>query len=112
MGTFADLLESTVTVEMDLHRSYAEEFGIGEAELETTTPSPTTRAYTDFLVRTAALGTFGDTVAPPPAVHGDLNETGTRLALRAASRTTSGTPRGSTCTRARSSRNSRTGARD
>jgi len=48
MGTFADLLESTVTVEMDLHRSYAEEFGIGEAELEATTPSPTTRAYTDF----------------------------------------------------------------
>jgi len=112
MGTFADLLESTVTVEMDLHRSYAEEFGIGEAELEATTPSPTTRAYTDFLVRTAALGTFGDTVAALLPCMWGFNETGTRASLRAASRTTSGTPRGSTCTRARSSRNSRTGARD
>jgi len=113
MGTFADLLESTVTVEMDLHRSYAEEFGIGEAELEATTPSPTTRAYTDFLVRTAALGTFGDTVAALlPCMCGDLTKRA-RASLRAASRTTSGTPRGSTCTtRARSSRNSRTGARD
>jgi len=79
-GTFADLLESTVTVEMDLHRSYAEEFGIGEAELEATTPSPTTRAYTDFLVRTAALGTFGDTVAALLPCMWGFNETGTRLA--------------------------------
>jgi len=76
MGTFADLLESTVTVEMDLHRSYAEEFGIGEAELEATTPSPTTRAYTDFLVRTAALGTFGDTVAALLPCMWGFNETG------------------------------------
>jgi len=65
---------------MDLHRSYAEEFGIGEAELETTTPSPTTRAYTDFLVRTAALGTFGDTVAALLPCMWGFNETGTRLA--------------------------------
>jgi len=65
---------------MDLHRSYAEEFGIGEAELEATTPSPTTRAYTDFLVRTAALGTFGDTVAALLPCMWGFNETGTRLA--------------------------------
>ncbi|MEF8840327.1 MAG: thiaminase II [Haloarculaceae archaeon] len=79
MGTFADLLESTVNVEMDLHRSYAAEFGISEAELEATQPSPTTRAYTDFLVRTAALGTFGDLVtALLPCMWG-FNETGKRL---------------------------------
>ena len=63
MGTFAELLDSTVNVEMDLHRSYAAEFGLSEADLEATEPSPTTRASTDFLVRTAALGSFGDTVA-------------------------------------------------
>ena len=79
MGTFADLLESTVNVEMDLHRSYAAEFGISEAELEATEPSPTTRAYTDFLVRTAALGTFGDLVAALLPCMWGFNETGKRL---------------------------------
>jgi len=33
MGTFAELLESTVNTEMGLHRSYAAEFGIDEEEL-------------------------------------------------------------------------------
>ena len=80
MGTFAELLESTVNVEMDLHRSYAAEFGLDEAELESTEPSPTTRASTDFLVRTAALGTFGDLVAALLPCMWGFNETGKRLA--------------------------------
>ncbi|HKJ59059.1 MAG TPA: thiaminase II, partial [Halobacteriales archaeon] len=80
MGTFAGLLESTITTEMDLHRTYAAEFGIDESELEATEPSPTTRAYTDFLVRTAALGTFGDLVAALLPCMWGFNETGTRLA--------------------------------
>ncbi|QLG63673.1 thiaminase II [Halorarum salinum] len=84
MRTFADLLDSTVDVEMDLHRSYAAEFGIDEAELEATTPSPTTRAYTDFLVRTAALGTFGDLVAALLPCMWGFNETGKRLAAAGA----------------------------
>ena len=80
MGTFAELLESTINTEMDLHRTYAAEFGITEAELEATEPSPTTRAYTDFLVRTAALGTFGDLVAALLPCMWGFNETGRRLA--------------------------------
>jgi thiaminase/transcriptional activator TenA len=80
MGTFADLLDSTINDEMDLHRAYAAEFGIPEAELEATDPSPTTRAYTDFLVRVAATGTFGDLVAALLPCMWGFNETGTRLA--------------------------------
>lgn len=80
MGTFAELLGSTVNVEMDLHRSYAESFDISHAELEATHPSPTTRAYTDFLVRTAALGSFGDIVAALLPCMWGFNETGKRLA--------------------------------
>ena len=79
MGTFAGLLESTINTEMDLHRAYAAEFGIDESELEATEPSPTTRAYTDFLVRTAALGTFGDLVAALLPCMWGFNETGKRL---------------------------------
>ncbi|PSP81880.1 thiaminase II [Halobacteriales archaeon QS_1_68_17] len=82
MGTFADLLDATVNEEMDLHRSYAAEFGIGEADLEATEPSPTTRAYTDFLVRTAATGTFGDVVAALLPCMWGFNETGKRLEAR------------------------------
>jgi thiaminase/transcriptional activator TenA len=80
MGSFGKLLDSTVNVEMDLHRSYAAEFDIAESELEATDPSPTTRAYTDFLVRTAALGSFGDVVAALLPCMWGFNETGNRLA--------------------------------
>ena len=80
MGTFATLLEETITTEMDLHRSYAAELGISEDELEATVPSPTTRAYTDFLVRTAVDGTFGDSVAAILPCMWGFNDTGRRLA--------------------------------
>ena len=80
MRTFADLLESTVETEMALHREYAAEFGIDESELEATDPSPTTRAYTDFLVRTATDGSFGDLVAAILPCMWGFNETGERLA--------------------------------
>jgi thiaminase/transcriptional activator TenA len=79
MGTFAELLDATINTEMDLHREYAAEFGIGEAKLEATEPSPTTRAYTDFLVRVAATGTFGDLVAALLPCMWGFNETGRRL---------------------------------
>ena len=82
MGTFAELLDSTINTEMDLHRAYAADFGISEAALQATEPSPTTRGYTDFLVRTAATGTFGDLVtALLPCMWG-FNVTGERLAER------------------------------
>ncbi|ELZ43686.1 transcriptional activator TenA [Halorubrum coriense DSM 10284] len=80
MGRFATLLESTVNTEMDLHRSYAAEFGIDEDELAATNLSPTTRGYTDFLIRTASHGTFGDLVAALLPCMWGFNETGTRLA--------------------------------
>lgn len=60
---FAELLEATARTEMDLHRSYAAEFGIDAQSLEREPPAPTTRAYTDFLLRTAALGDFAELAA-------------------------------------------------
>jgi thiaminase/transcriptional activator TenA len=80
MGTFAELLHETLHTEMDLHRAYAAEFGISESELEATEPSPTTRGYTDFLVRVASLGTFGDLVAALLPCMWGFNETAERLA--------------------------------
>ena len=82
MGTFAELLDATINTEMDLHREYATEFDVSEADLEATEPSPTTRAYTDFLVRVAATGTFGDLVAALLPCMWGFNETARRLAAQ------------------------------
>ncbi len=42
--------------EMDLHRSFAEEYGLTPADLEAVEKAPTCQAYTDHLVRTAREG--------------------------------------------------------
>ena len=54
MRRLATLLTETLETELDLHRSYVAEFGVAEADLAAETMLPTTRAYTDFLVRHAA----------------------------------------------------------
>ncbi|MCL7974975.1 MAG: thiaminase II [marine benthic group bacterium] len=63
MGWYAQVLDLTLNTEMALHREYAARFGISESELETEEMWPTTRAYTDFLVRTAADGDLADLLA-------------------------------------------------
>ena len=60
---FAELAAETLGAEMDLHRAYADEWGISAAELEAEQPAPVTRAYADFLLRVAALGDFAELVA-------------------------------------------------
>ncbi len=63
MGWYAAVLNLTLNTEMGLHRKYAERFGLSGEDLETAPIWPTTRAYTDFLVRTAADGDMADLVA-------------------------------------------------
>lgn len=63
MGWYAGVLHLTLNTEMQLHRDYAARFGIGEEELEAERMWPTTRAYTDFLLRTAADGDMKELLA-------------------------------------------------
>ncbi len=63
MAWHAAALHLTLNTEMALHREYASRFGIEAEELEGETMWPTTRAYTDFLVRTSADGDLADLVA-------------------------------------------------
>jgi thiaminase (transcriptional activator TenA) len=63
MGWYAQVLNLTLNTEMELHRSYAARFGVTPGELEEAEMWPTTRAYTDFLVRTAADGDMADLLA-------------------------------------------------
>jgi thiaminase/transcriptional activator TenA len=63
MAWYASVLDLTLNTEMGLHRAYAARFGIPEAELEAEEMWPTTRAYTDFLIRTAADGDMAGLLA-------------------------------------------------
>ncbi|MBT8405282.1 MAG: thiaminase II [Gemmatimonadetes bacterium] len=63
MSWYAEVLHLTLNTEMELHRQYAARFGIAVAELEQAEKWPTTRAYTDFLLRTAADGDALDLLA-------------------------------------------------
>ena len=80
MGRHAELAQATLHTEMDLHRSYAAEFGITPEELEREVKAPTCQAYTDFLIRTAALGSYAELMgALLPCMWG-FSEIGHRLA--------------------------------
>src|SRR3954453_23701561 len=82
MRRFADLAQAILGEEMELHRAFAREFGISEAELEAEPAAPLTRAYTDFLLRTAALGSFAELAAALLPCMWGYAEIGARLAQR------------------------------
>lgn len=80
MTRFAGLARETLEVEMDLHRSYAAEFGISAADLESGKKMPATQGYTDFLLRTATLGGYPETYAALLPCMWAFNEIGLALA--------------------------------
>lgn len=63
MRWFASMLHLVLNTEMALHRQYAARYGLDGDDLEAEVRWPTTHAYTDFLVRTAAEGDLADAVA-------------------------------------------------
>ena len=63
MSWFARLLDETLNREMELHRSYCQNFGISLQELQSVEPAATTMSYTNFLLKTAYQGSFGELVA-------------------------------------------------
>jgi thiaminase/transcriptional activator TenA len=83
LARFAELLWSTATTEMDLHRSYAAQFGIAPPELEAEEMAPVTRGYTDFLLRAGATGDFCELAAALLPCMWGFSEIGQRLAARA-----------------------------
>jgi thiaminase (transcriptional activator TenA) len=83
MRRFAELTRAVLVDEMALHRAEAAAWGVSEAELDRELPAPTTQAYTDFLVRTAATGDFTELAgALLPCMWG-YAELGQRLAKEA-----------------------------
>lgn len=82
MERFAELARSIVHDEMALHRSYAADWGIAPEELEAERPTATTRAYTDFLLRSATLGDYGELVAALLPCMWGYSDLGRALAAR------------------------------
>jgi thiaminase/transcriptional activator TenA len=80
MRRFSALAESVLETEMDLHRAYAQRWGISAEELESERTAPATDAYCDFLLRTAALGDFAELVAALAPCMWTFAEIGQRLA--------------------------------
>jgi hypothetical protein len=63
LGRLVDLAHATFHQKLSLHRGYAAEFGLAEADLDRAEKSPVCAAYTDFLLRTAATGNFAEVLA-------------------------------------------------
>ncbi len=82
LSRFADLLQATARTEMELHRAYAREFGIAPEELEREEMAPTTRAYTDFLLRVAATGDLAELAAELLPCMWGFSEIGCALKAR------------------------------
>jgi thiaminase/transcriptional activator TenA len=80
MRRFAGLSQSVLETEMALHVGFAERWGIGPDELEAEPAAPATAAYTDFLLRTAALGDYSELVAALLPCMWGYAEIGARLA--------------------------------
>ncbi len=80
MTVFARLCHETLSTEMALHRAYAAEFGISEAELRAEAKAPATASYTNFLLRTATLGDYAELVAALLPCMWGFNEIGVALA--------------------------------
>ncbi|MCL6458810.1 MAG: thiaminase II [Gorillibacterium sp.] len=60
---FAELLHSTLSVEMEYHRQYVGHFNVTREQLEQTSPSPTTISYTKYILDVATQGSLAELVA-------------------------------------------------
>ncbi len=64
--TMTDLLgisHAILADELELHREFADEYGISRADLEGVTKAPTCLAYTNYLLRTAYEGSLAELAA-------------------------------------------------
>ncbi|HYF24898.1 MAG TPA: thiaminase II, partial [Baekduia sp.] len=77
---WAATAHATLHEELTLHRSFAAQFGISEAELERAGAWPATAAYTDFLLRCAAAEPYEVLVAAILPCMWGFSEIGLRLA--------------------------------
>lgn len=80
MNTFANLLHGTLFMEMDLHREYADKFGISHMDLEKTEAAAATTAYTSYMLNISQRGNIEHVAATVLACAWSYNFIGKKLA--------------------------------
>lgn len=80
MSTYASLMDGTLNTEMNLHRDYAQKFGISETELEQTEPAEVTTAYTSYMLNMAQIGGVENVIAAILTCTWSYNYIGLNLA--------------------------------
>ncbi|MDM5197838.1 thiaminase II [Fictibacillus enclensis] len=76
---FSGLLHETLHTEMDLHRSYCKEIGIGEEELENEKATPINLAYTRYMLAASQQGSLAELVSCLLPCMWSYHEIGTML---------------------------------
>jgi len=71
-----------ITVERSLHEGFLQDLGVSRGEAEATKASPTTLAYTSFLLRTAALGDYPEVLGAVLPCYWIYREVGKALLER------------------------------
>jgi thiaminase/transcriptional activator TenA len=76
---FAAHAQSALNVERSLHEAYFAAWGLAPEEVEATLPTPTTLAYTSYLLRVAGTGTFEELIGAILPCYWIYWEVGKRL---------------------------------
>ncbi|POA01463.1 thiaminase II [Staphylococcus massiliensis CCUG 55927] len=79
MTTYSELVHGTLNIEMDLHRQYAQKFGIEPEMLEDTKPAATTSAYTSYMLNLAQRGGIENVIAAVLTCTWSYNYIGLKL---------------------------------
>jgi len=77
MRWFSDLLNATLTGEMEMQKNLAKSLAMSEQDLSSSGPAPTMKAYTSYLLRVASTGSLGEVLAamsPCPCSYLELAE--------------------------------------
>jgi thiaminase (transcriptional activator TenA) len=76
---FAAHAQSALNVERSLHEAYFAAWGLAPGDVEATPPTPTTLAYTSYLLRVAGVGTFEELIGAILPCYWIYWEVGKRL---------------------------------
>jgi thiaminase/transcriptional activator TenA len=79
LAMFNEHSAGAITVERSLHEGFLTDFGVAREEAEATEASPTTLAYTSFLLKTAALGDYPEVLGAVLPCYWIYSEVGKAL---------------------------------
>ena len=80
LAMFNEHSSGAIAVERDLHESFLSELGVSADEAASARPAPTTLAYTSYLLRSAALGSYPEALCAALPCYWIYREVGSEFA--------------------------------